>query len=320
MGHPAPLVFNRTDGHLAGATALERLAAYALQAGSKTTAFHHHRGFSLGCRALTPLVGHRDILVQLNDDARFAFPFGDGYWSLLLDCSFSYEDDVNRVLAAMADVDYALIDCGANFGFWSVIASSQAYGRKPVLAVEASAANFEKLRRNASLNGERFEILHRAIGSRKGIVALGGGKHEAVHVAQSAGEATGELVQMITINDLLDRPQFENRSRIVAKLDVEGLEIEAIKGGNNLLSRDTLLIVEDHGADRAHTVSRHLLELGLRVVVLDPKLDEFMPLTDASVLDRIKESRIIGYNVFATNSPFWENRLLQVPRRAPRFS
>ena len=315
------MVFDRATGNLAGASAIERLAALALLAGSKTTASCHHRGFSLGCRALATLTGQRDISVRLNEDASFAFPFGDGYWSLLLDRSFSYEDDVNRVLASVADVDYAMIDCGANFGFWSVLASSGPYGARTVVAVEPSSANFAKLRHNADLNGGRFEALHLAVGSKRGIASLEGHKHEARRVEYGHTGVTGERVEVVTINDLLDHPLLADRSRLIVKLDVEGMEIAAINGGSLLFERETILIVEDHGSDRAHTVSRYILdELGLRVVAFDPLIRQFVRLDDVSMLDRIKQSPTIGYNVFATNSSFWKDRLQRVPPRALRYA
>ena len=77
---------------------------------------------------ITLLIDQREIVVTLGDDARFAFPFGDGYWSLLLDRSFVYEREIKRFLRSVADVDYGFIDGGANFGFWSVLASSWPFG------------------------------------------------------------------------------------------------------------------------------------------------------------------------------------------------
>ena len=122
---------------------------------------------------------------------------------------------------------------------------------------------------------------------------------------------------VITLNDLLDDALVARRSRLIVKLDVEGMEIAAIKGGSRLLERDAILIVEDHGSDRAHSVSRYILdETPCKVFVLDPQADRFVWLTDVSMLDRFKATSSIGYNIFATNSLFWENRLRCVPRRA----
>ena len=254
--------YDRATGRLEGATAMERCAALAFAAGAKASAPMHYRGFSIGCRMITSLIDQREIVVMLNDDARFAFPFGDGYWSLLLDRSFVYEGEIEQFLRSIADVDYCFVDGGANFGFWSVLASSRPFGSHPVIAIEASSANAAKLTRNAELNAGRFKILRRAIGSTTGNkVWLSGAKHEAFRVGR--GQWRQRRGRRKRGDDFARQPARPGPGfagqRLVIKLDVEGMEIDAAKGGKRLLENETVIIVEDHGADRAHTVSRYLL-------------------------------------------------------------
>src|SRR5262249_25572386 len=152
------------------------------------------------------------------------------------------------------------LDCGANFGYWSVLVSSHAFGSHPALAIEASRTNHERLRFNARLNGDRFSTLHRAIGGTSGQAWLRGGQHYARNISDSQDGSEGERIEVTTIDDVLDHPLLADCARLVVKLDVEGMEIAAVKGAGKLLDRETLLIVEDHGSDREHTVSRFLLE------------------------------------------------------------
>ena len=119
---------------------------------------------------------------------------------------------------------------------------------------------------------------------------------------------------MISLDSLLDQGLVSSGQRLVVKLDVEGMEIDAAKGGKRLLANETVIIVEDHGADRAHTVSRYLLnEAGCRLFVFDEASQRYKSLTDLSALDRIKTSTAFGYNVLATNSPYWEERIRSIP-------
>ena len=309
---PLPMSFDRTTGRLEGASTIERCAALAFAAGARASAPMHHRGFSIGCRMITSLIDQREIVVTLGDDARFAFPFGDGYWSLLLDRGFVYEREIKRFLRSVADVDYSFIDGGANFGFWSVLASSRPFGSHPVIAIEASTVNAAKLSRNAELNGGRFKILHRALGATAGNrVWLGGAKHEAFRVEEADGGA-GENVEMISLDSMLDQGLVSPGQRLVIKLDVEGMEVAAARGGQRLLANETVIIVEDHGADRAHTVSRYLLEEArCQLFVFDGA--RYQALTQLAALDRIKSSTAYGYNIFATNSPFWAERIRSIP-------
>ncbi len=110
----------------------------------------------------------RDIAIKLNPDATFAFPYGDGYWSKLLNRSFSYENELELLFQDSVDVDYTLLDCGANYGYWSVLVSSAPYGSHKAIAIEPSSQNFAKLKNNAEINGNRFEAMKCAIGAAQG--------------------------------------------------------------------------------------------------------------------------------------------------------
>ena len=312
--HPqAPILFDRLSGRLSGASMVERLAVLAMQAGAKATDRFHHRGLSLGCRLLRPVLGERDILVQFSEDAVFGFPFGDAYWSFVLDRGFTYEIEIDRLLRGIADVDYTFVDCGANFGLWSVLATSKPFGSHPAIAIEASAANTTRLAANARLNGDRFQVMHRAIGAASGGTAwLSGRKHEAITtIGAEAGR--GEAVPIIALDSLLDDGMLTPARPLVVKLDVEGVEIDAMRGARRLFAADTAIIYEEHGSDRAHTVSRFVLnETPYRAFVLNPATDCFERLTDLATLDRIKVSRFHGYNAFAATSPFWEARLMSL--------
>src|SRR5665647_2647474 len=126
-GRPAialpPIQFDRSTGVLEGANAWERLAALALSSGSKVASTFSHRGYNKCANLLRRTLPQRDIAIKLNSDAVFEFPYGDGYWSKLLNRSFSYEDELELLFRDSVSVDYTLIDCGANFGYWSVLIS-----------------------------------------------------------------------------------------------------------------------------------------------------------------------------------------------------
>jgi phosphopentomutase len=98
--------------------------------------------------------------------------------------------------------------------------------------------------------------------------------------------------------------------KYLIKLDVEGVEIEAIKGGARLLQTDSVVLCEEHGNDPEHTVSRFILEkTPLKLMVYDPRSRRLETVTELSILDRIKVSSHVGYNVFGTASAFWQDRI-----------
>src|ERR1700680_1267533 len=163
-----PIQFDRASGTLEGANLWERTAALALATGSKISSHFSHRGYNGCANLLRKTLPERDIAIKLNPDATFAFPYGDGYWSKLLNRSFSYENELEVLFRDSVSVDYTLIDCGANFGYWSVLISSAPYGSHKAIAIEPSSQNFAKLANNAEINRSRFEVMKCAIGSSRG--------------------------------------------------------------------------------------------------------------------------------------------------------
>jgi FkbM family methyltransferase len=312
-----PIQFDRTTGVLEGASAWERLAALALSSGSKVASAFSHRGYNSCANLLRRTLPERDIAIKLNSDATFEFPYGDGYWSKLLNRSFSYEDELELLFRDSIGVDYTLIDCGANFGYWSVLVSSAPYGSHKAIAIEPSSQNFAKLRKNAEINGNRFEVMKCAIGAARGTARLSGTKHEAFSIAGVGGG--GEQVPVIALDNLLDDGKVSRDGKYLIKLDVEGVEIEALKGSTRLLQADSVVLCEEHGNDRDHTVSRYILEqTPLKLIVYDPRSQRLETVTELSILDRIKVSSNVGYNVFGTASAFWQNRIAALNANAAR--
>jgi FkbM family methyltransferase len=313
----APIQFDRASGALVGANAWERLAAVALTLGSKVGANFSHRGYNMCANLLRTMLPERGIQVKLNPDAIFEFPYGDGYWSKLLNRTYHYEDELELLFRDSADVDYTLLDCGANYGYWSVLVSSKPFGSHKAIAIEPSGQNYPKLANNARINGNRFEAMNCAIGSARGSARLSGTKHEAFSIA--GDQSGGEEVPVIALDNLLDDGKIAPGGKYLVKLDVEGVEIEAMKGGARLMQGDSVLLCEEHGNDPQHTVSRYILEqTPLKLIVYDPRSNRLETVTDLSILDRIKVSTHVGYNVFGTASAFWLARIDALNAKAGR--
>jgi FkbM family methyltransferase len=304
-----PIQFDRSSGILEGANLWERTAALAFSTGSKISSHFSHFGYNRCANLLRKTLPERNIAIRLNDDAVFEFPYGDGYWSKLLNRAYTYEGELELLFEDSVDVDYVLIDCGANYGYWSVLVSSKPFGAHKVIAIEPSAQNFPKLANNARINGERFEAIKCAIGSARGTATLSGTKHEAFSIA-GAANGGGEKVPVIALDNLIDDGKVEGGRKYLIKLDVEGVEIEAIKGGARLLAADSVILCEEHGNDPDHTVSRYILDqTPLKLIVFDPRSKRMETVTELSILDRIKVSTHVGYNVFGTASAFWLDRI-----------
>jgi FkbM family methyltransferase len=304
----APIQFDRASGALEGASLWERTAALALTTGAKISSHFSYRGYSHCANLLRKALPKRNIAIRLNSDATFEFPYGDGYWSKLLDRSYRYETELELLFKSAIDVNYTLIDCGANFGYWSVLVSSTPFGSHRVIAIEPSSQNFAMLKNNAEANGNRFEAMNCAIGATRGSARLSGTKHEAFSIVGTADR--GEEVPVVALDNLIEEGKISPDGKYLIKLDVEGVEIEAIKGGTRVLQGDSVILCEEHGSDRHHTVSRYILEqTPLQLIVYDPSTNRMETVSELSILDRIKVSSNTGYNVFGTASVFWQDRI-----------
>jgi FkbM family methyltransferase len=245
---------------------------------------------------------------MLNEDARFIFPVHDSYWTPenTAACGL-YEPEIEWVLRQAADRPYALIDCGANLGYWSILASSAPYGQHQVIAIEAARANFNILQLNLKANNQRFFALHRAVAAKSGKrVRLFGRQHYGMSLHKEwipARDPSFEEVDTIMIDEVADRHLPDRTYPALIKIDVEGSEIGAIQGARRLIEQGALLIFEDHGRDPTHDVSRFVLDqedIAVRWITSELKP---VAITTIEQIAAIKTHSETGYNFFACKAP-----------------
>jgi FkbM family methyltransferase len=239
-----------------------------------------------------------------SEDARFLYPRNDSYWGPgVTERHGLYEPEIDWLLLRSIERPYALIDCGANMGYWSIVASSALYGRHPVVAIEASRYNFEILAMNARANNERFVVLHRAILDESGKrVRLFGKKHQGMSLLKDwhpADSDTFEEVETVTVDEVAKLYLPNRQHSPLIKLDVEGTEIEAMKGARQVIDEGALIVFEDHGKQLTHPISRFVLaqsELEIRWLSPEQRLTRIIEIEQVAA---IKQDPKAGYNFFA---------------------
>lgn len=266
----------------------------------------------IGHRGLYRVAGHlarfsppdRGVVVALPHGARMRILLSDPYWARLVAPGYRYEPDVgwilSRVLRHRTDVQF--LDLGANFGYWSAIASAIAPGR--VLAVEASPAMHVNLVETARLNDDRFSVhAPAAVWSRSGKSL-----ELVTHVVRHAGASVVDrktkadtdgyrafVVPSVTVDDLA---AVLAPGPLLVKLDVEGVEIQGFEGARNTVSsRDTMFVYEDHGKDRSSHVSEYVMSHGFQVAsVRNNRVQHLLRHEDVK---RVKRDPSVGYNFVA---------------------
>ena len=237
------------------------------------------------------------------DGVRLRVYLSDGYWVHLLFFAGGYEPEVEAALERVIGPRTPFVDCGANIGYWSLVAAVRHRAR--VVAIEPEARSFERLTENVKLNDVGVETRRAAVWSESGVVVS-----LVTHAQRHAGasvvnrrERIGvpgyrvEEVDTVTL-DQIYRERFGGESSLAVKLDVEDAEIEALRGARELLdSCDTLLIYEDHGNDPQCRVSQEVLKVPSYGIYRWN--DGFEKISTLDDLRRIKVDRHVGYNLFA---------------------
>lgn len=273
-----------------------------------------HRHFQGVCNVFGKLMRKEryTCVVVLNADSAMKIHLDDPYWARLVAASYKYERSFWHVLDLLRDIPYFCVDCGANFGYWSILLSSRQMGSHKVLAVEASPGTFTILQENRALNNGRFDCVNAAVSDSTGhkvSIDMSSG-HPSAHITREiAYQRDKPLITTTTLDDVIVRYFGEIPVRLLVKLDVEGEEINAFKGASDLLNRDVLFCYEDHGSDPENQVTRYVMEeLGLTVLFCTDGARIFRIHT-AEEASQYKPREEIGYNFYACKE---QSRFLQV--------
>ena len=264
--------------------------------------------------------------VELLNDTRFSFELRDFYWNRLIASDYSYEPEIAFVLDLFKDIEYGFVDCGANYGFWSLIASSRAFGAQRVIAIEALSSTFKWLERNVELNERQITTLRAAVtefpNERKIIYERGRHAGASLDVAWLGNDrplSQTEEVETVSLDSLLaNHPEFLQEPRII-KLDIEGAEIDALAGGRNAVTRDALIIYEEYGEERACKATKFVIdEFQLRIFFIDDRR-QVRKITTLDEVKTIKRHRTRGYNLMAVSpGSVFDNRLSEIAQNGAR--
>jgi FkbM family methyltransferase len=205
----------------------------------------------------------------------YRFPFSlrnSVLWSPFLKAWFSPEDE-SAIECMLRQPDYepvvwvrpgsgaVFLDVGAYIGPYSILAARESGAEGMVFALEPDPKNRRQLHKNLALNGiTNCTVVPFAAWSRTG--RIGWSKAEQPDWHRASEEATAHATEAITLDDLVTNHGLDRVDWI--KMDVEGGEVEALRGAQITLQRfHPTLFVEIH--DTADELKSFLIPLGYRV-------------------------------------------------------
>ena len=146
-----------------------------------------------------------------------------------------------------------VVDVGANVGMFTVKAALSVGDKGKVIAIEPIEENFELLKRNIEFhNLNNVYIIRKAIGRKKGKTTMIKSLLSATHQLKEIKDFKNPefSIQEVDVEvDTLDNivKEFSINRIDLLKIDVEGAELEVLKGAKESLKITRNIAMELHG-------------------------------------------------------------------------
>jgi FkbM family methyltransferase len=189
------------------------------------------------------------------------------------------EDDYNHMTIREDDIienfqpksEGIVVDVGAHYGRYTLIAAKRIGPKGKVIAIEADPKNFDMLNKNIKLNelSEHVITLNFAATSNKSKVKLSIPEKKSGHTIYSSiipdRAPTEKFIEVNanTLDNLLHENEISLEQLNWIKIDVEGAELDVLKGATNILSKskDISLLIEIHDVGNGKTLYEPIMDL-----------------------------------------------------------
>jgi FkbM family methyltransferase len=195
------------------------------------------------------LVGSRKIRVDIPELGFSLIVETHAHIGKLLRQNGMYEEHiVNWITSRFSpNTGGVFVDVGANFGWYSCLMSRIAGRRGRVFLFEPEPNNADLLTENLARNGARNCTLFRAaVGSEEATGTLHMAHHSnpGAHTLVAGLYSEGDIsVPVVTLDGTI-LPEIGARRIALLKMDIEGFELEALRGGRGVLDRTDILVLE----------------------------------------------------------------------------
>jgi len=137
-----------------------------------------------------------------------------------------------------------VIDIGASFGFNTVDFSRKVGDKGIVVAIEPDIGSLVILRKNLELNGcNNVIVVEKGVWSKKDNLKFYLKENPRTNspvIIKTKGKVTGTTeIEVDTLDNILEELGIDIGKVVLIKMDIEGAEIEALKGMDRIVSKNT---------------------------------------------------------------------------------
>ena len=186
----------------------------------------------------------------------------------LLPSPWCFDDALLRFASEYVKADSIVWDIGANVGAFSVAAASIAI-HGSTLAVDADpflVSLLQRTTRHASNHALNIQTLCTAIGAKNGLatfcIARNGRASSFLATAKGRAAAGGSTIQQIVPITTLNALQETFPSPTIIKIDVEGAEMDVLRGGAECIQKHRPVMLIEVGHDCVPQATDLLKEWG----------------------------------------------------------
>lgn len=222
---------------------LRRLAFYVFRIIAKPLL---GTGIGLRCRPLgrafewlrQVVIAEDLVLMEVEGSKMYLKPREHTFATALL-LGKAYEKCETDLLSEVVEEGMVVIDCGANIGYYTLLAAKLVGERGKVFAFEPEPSNYALLVKNIEANGYHNVVpARKAISNKTGSITLSLADDPSGH---SLGQIAQEHARGVIIVDsvTLDESLEQNIAPVdVIKMDIEGAEMRALEGMNNIIRQN----------------------------------------------------------------------------------
>ena len=166
-------------------------------------------------------------------------------YSILQKCDFFDKAEINFIKEVSKKSSIFLIDCGSNFGFYSLFVCSLSNKNK-VISIEASPDTFKEFKNNIDLNKfNNIKYFNKAVSYvDNAIVELKESEKdwESSIISSDYKVINSIKIDTITLDTVL-REEILNEETLIIKIDVEGSDLDVLAGAKKVIQQYKPIII-----------------------------------------------------------------------------